>query len=281
MVLNLLHWGTGVVLDEATAAEVQHILQPIHNVVTLTNDFFSWEKEIAEFHKTNGDTPLINAVAFYMNWNSISAAEGKAAVKAKIEQLEEEYSNLKDAYIAQHGDTTPPAVLRWFSIMEAVVSGNLIWSNLTPRYHVSNLKAHEYEEYYARRVKEGALFFDSCTESDLFIPPVPQDDASEFRWFTPPSRGLGIREGSVESKLTAPESNLAEILAAPVSLEAPTNKRKRRGSVDVTTPPSETDLGSHLDTQQKQKQQKVAEDVKQQDDVIKINFAGGKSQFMH
>jgi hypothetical protein len=170
MVINLLHWGTGVVLDESSATEIAPILKPIHDVVTLTNDYFSWEKEIAEHIELNGANPLINSVAFYMKWDSLSATDAKAAVKAKIQQLEEEYSVLKAEYIACHGDKPPSSVIRWFSIMEAVVAGNLIWSNFTPRYHVSSTKAHEYEEYYARRIREGASFFDSCTESNAFIP---------------------------------------------------------------------------------------------------------------
>ncbi|KAH8598382.1 isoprenoid synthase domain-containing protein [Bisporella sp. PMI_857] len=188
MVINLLHWGTGVVLDESSATEIAPILKPIHDVVTLTNDYFSWEKEIAEHIELNEANPLINSVAFFMKWDSLSATDAKASVKAKIQQLEEEYSALKTEYIARHGDKTPSSVIRWFSIMEAVVAGNLIWSNFTPRYHVSNIKAHEYEEYYTRRIREGTSFFDSCTESDAFIPPVSQETTSELRWSTRHSR---------------------------------------------------------------------------------------------
>ena len=269
MVINLLHWGTGVVLDKSNATEIAPILKPIHDVVTLTNDYFSWEKEIAEHIELNEATPLINSVAFYMKWDSLSATDAKAAVKAKIQQLEEEYSALKTEYIARHGDKTPSSVIRWFSIMEAVVAGNLIWSNFTPRYHVSNIKAHEYEEYYARRIREGASFFDSCTESDAFIPPVSQETTS-----TRHSRVDCINGGPHEStkaqnaasdKTSAAEDRQDQKIVTQPSAEA-SHKRKRRGSVDArqdsamqqhnsenATPPPESDLGSHLDTQKKQR----------------------------
>jgi hypothetical protein len=275
MVINLLHWGTGVVLDESSAKEIAPILRPIHDVVTLTNDYFSWEKEIAEHIELKGTTPLINSVAFYMKWDSLSATDAKAAVKAKIQQLEENYSALKAEYIARHGDKAPSSVIRWFNVMEAVVAGNLIWSNFTPRYHVSNIKAHEYEEYYSRRIREGASFFDSCTESDAFIPQASYQSSSEPRPSAPhsPANGVnGVNGASHDSTniqstssdmITAMGNHLDENTTAK-SLIEPSHERKRRGSVDsrldsVTQQPTpetaslspESDFGNQFDTQKK------------------------------
>jgi hypothetical protein len=286
MVINLLHWGTGVVLDESSAKEIAPILRPIHDVVTLTNDYFSWEKEIAEHIELKGATPLINSVAFYMKWDSLSAMDAKAAVKAKIQQLEEKYSVLKAEYITRHGGKPPSSVIRWFNVMEAVVAGNLIWSNFTPRYHVSNIKAHEYEEYYSRRISEGASFFDSCTESDAFIPPASYQSSSDPRSSAHPSPATGANgvngtngvngdlheppkpRVTASDMIAATEDYLDEDITAQ-SLTEHSHERKRRGSLDerldsvtqqptpeTTSPSPESDFGTQFDTQKKR--QKVS-----------------------
>lgn len=141
---------------------MSHVLKPLHNVVILTNDYFSWEKERAV------EKAEPSAVNLYMRWFSMSQSEAKAAIKTKIIELEEEYVKLRSRFTQNNlGSAFSPNVDRWFDIMEVTIAGNLLWSLNCPRYN--NVGSNSYQEYLSRRREQGFQFFASCTESNKLI----------------------------------------------------------------------------------------------------------------
>ncbi|THC95565.1 hypothetical protein EYZ11_004937 [Aspergillus tanneri] len=151
-------------LTEEEDELVLPLTQLIMEVLTLHNDYYSWEKEDAFYHSSEDKLPMANAVTLYMKWYSLSLEDAKAAIKAKAIEKEEKYLLAKEEFLSRD---PPPATTRWLEIMEHMVAGNLIWSLTCPRYHKKS--SNQYVDYYMMRYGQGYAFPDDCTRLETFV----------------------------------------------------------------------------------------------------------------
>jgi hypothetical protein len=163
MLEALLRFSHCIHLNEDEETVSGQALQPLWCAITLTNDYFSWEKEYA-----NEPHHLMNAVALHMRWYTLSAEDAKSAVKDKIIELEDRYLELKEEYLRTTcGLESSGNLMRWFDTAEVMVAGNMLFHMSSPRYHAS-LKS-EYMDYFTARHKAGFQFFEDCTQSKNII----------------------------------------------------------------------------------------------------------------
>ncbi|KAJ6018568.1 hypothetical protein N7522_000635 [Penicillium canescens] len=154
---------------ELTEEEDQLVLpltQLIMEVLTLHNDYYSWEKEDAFYRSSEDKLPMANAVTLYMRWYSLSPSDAKAAIRAKAIEKEEQYLLAKEEFLKRHV-LPPPATVRWLEIIEHMVAGNLLWSLTCPRYHQK--PNNQYVDYYNMRCRQGYIFPDDCTRLHTFV----------------------------------------------------------------------------------------------------------------
>ncbi|CAG8893094.1 unnamed protein product [Penicillium egyptiacum] len=152
-------------LSEEEDQLVLPLTQLIMEVLTLHNDYYSWEKEDAFYHSSEDKLPMANAVTLYMRWYSLPLGEAKAAIKAKAIEKEEQYLAAKEEFL-KRDIPPPPATIRWLEIIEHMVAGNLLWSLTCPRYHKKS--NNQYVDYYEMRCRQGYIFPDDCTRLDAF-----------------------------------------------------------------------------------------------------------------
>ena len=104
-----------------------------YNILSLINDYFSWEKEWQNYKADDCKGELPNAVFLYMKWYSLDATEAKKMVRSEIMARELKYCNMKAAYLG-HGNTLERTI-RWLRLLESVMAANFVWSATTARYN--------------------------------------------------------------------------------------------------------------------------------------------------
>ncbi|KAF9889668.1 hypothetical protein FE257_007176 [Aspergillus nanangensis] len=74
--------------------EEEHLVTPltqlIMNVLTLHNDYFSWDKENSFYNSSEEKLPMSNAVTLYMKWYSMSVEDAKDAIRIVAIHKEQE-----------------------------------------------------------------------------------------------------------------------------------------------------------------------------------------------
>jgi hypothetical protein len=156
-------------LTEEEEQLVRPMTELIMEVLTLHNDYYSWEKEAAFYNASEDKLPMSNAVALYMKWRSLTPEEAKGSIKDAAIEREKQYLRVKSEFMNRKlssNQAVPSAVLQWLSIIEHMVAGNLLWSLTCPRYHghVHN----QYRDYFQLRCSQGHNFADDCTRSETF-----------------------------------------------------------------------------------------------------------------
>jgi hypothetical protein len=123
----LARFAYNIVLTEAELKSIETVQAPILTAVTLTNDYFSWDKEYQLHIQSGQSTPLLNAVYFIKCWERISDANAKVKLRNIICGLEKGYSSLKSGYLLKN-PTASQNILKWVGCLEAFAAGNMIKS---------------------------------------------------------------------------------------------------------------------------------------------------------
>ncbi|KAE8391647.1 isoprenoid synthase domain-containing protein [Aspergillus alliaceus] len=156
-------------LTEEEEAIVRPMTELIMEVLTLHNDYYSWEKETAFYNASEDKLPMSNSVTLYMQWYSLPPEEAKEAIKKAAVEKEQQYLEVKKGFINRQlssSEAVPSAVSQWLNIMEHMVAGNLLWSLTCPRYH--GHARNQYRDYYQLRCRQGHIFADDCTRAETF-----------------------------------------------------------------------------------------------------------------
>ncbi|KAL4891304.1 isoprenoid synthase domain-containing protein [Aspergillus ambiguus] len=172
---------------------VTPLTQLIMNVLTLHNDYFSWDKENEFYNSSEEKLPMSNAVTLYMKWYSMSVEDAKDAIRAVAVQKEQEYLQKKEKFLGEQ--PVSPAIMRWLNIMEHMVSGNLLWSLTCPRYH--RKPNNQYVDYYELRCRQGYAFPDDCSILDGFVGYQPINKDSSGCGEESPTNGQDRYENAV------------------------------------------------------------------------------------
>jgi hypothetical protein len=115
---------------------VKHIQDAAWTSVILTNDYWSWPKEVA--FVDGRKTGILNAVSIFMRFG-VGETEALEMVKQRAIQAEKIFLKLYSDFISS-SSFLPSLHLKQF--LEAhiwMISGNSFWSSTCPRYHRDDL----------------------------------------------------------------------------------------------------------------------------------------------
>lgn len=145
--------------------------------MTLTNDYFSWDKEYQLHIQSGQSTPLLNAVYLIKCWDRVSDANAKVKLRNIICGLEKGYSTLKSEYLLKN-PTASQNILKWFGCLEAIAAGNMLWSISAPRYNMD--APNPYPVYYQKRCQQGISFFPNSIKHQNILPGSFMKPQSEY-----------------------------------------------------------------------------------------------------
>jgi len=73
----MLLFGMGMTLTEEEDHQLEPVRKPCYAALSLANDFFSFDREYAEFKNTDTTQTLTNAVWLHMQWYNTDVHEAK------------------------------------------------------------------------------------------------------------------------------------------------------------------------------------------------------------
>lgn len=113
---------------------------------------------------------IINGVPVLMRLHNISADDAKKWLKQRCLDYEKEYLRRKDAFLHERAEELVPDMRKWFDCQEAIATGFAIWCTTAFRHFPAlPVEAEGYGEYYAKRSREGAVYFSESTESEKLL----------------------------------------------------------------------------------------------------------------
>ncbi|CAO2651134.1 Nn.00g094310.m01.CDS01 [Neocucurbitaria sp. VM-36] len=164
----LVVFGYALTIPDAELEICKQLALPAVTAASLTNDLYSYEKEVEEAqqagcHLTNGIDVIMRQHCCDLDTaKSICRSEIKAVV-AKFEEVVEQTRSRED--LSQ--DLT-----RYVEVIQYSVSGNLIWSMACPRYH----RNVAYNQLQSLREVEGIQRHPTTTQLKPLKRHCPDDD---------------------------------------------------------------------------------------------------------
>jgi fusicocca-2,10(14)-diene synthase/ophiobolin F synthase len=125
----------GLTVNNKEMELTKPITEPAYATLALANDFFSWEKEYVEFQGNPKSENMANAVWIIMKEHSVDLEQAKVLCQDKIRESCEEYGRRKREFELQSADKVSIDTLRYLSALEFSISGNVVWSQYSERYH--------------------------------------------------------------------------------------------------------------------------------------------------
>jgi hypothetical protein len=126
-------FGMGMTLTDVELLGLKGVVHPCHACLGLANDYFSFDREYADFDSAGG-RKLINAVWLFMQWQRVDAATAKQIVKKVASEYEGEFLRRWDEWKTTQ---KPPSqrLEKYLEALSYMVSGNVYWSLNCPRYN--------------------------------------------------------------------------------------------------------------------------------------------------
>lgn len=126
----LMLFGLGMTLSPQEDATLGHVIRPCFAALALTNDYFSFDREIEEVDTST----LINSVAIVMRIQNLDIPTAKTIINETIQKYEQEFLRRIDQY-KQHKGPVSDKIEQYMEAMTYQFSGNLVWSLNCPRYN--------------------------------------------------------------------------------------------------------------------------------------------------
>ncbi|EPE34883.1 Terpenoid synthase [Glarea lozoyensis ATCC 20868] len=131
--LELACYGSRINPSQSDRASVEHVMCPLFEVYALTNDFYSFDKEYASYHREGTKNGIPNSVWFLMRDYNISTAEAKTKVIDLILSKEGEYHR-KRRELETSGKEISTEAWQYLDHAVFMVSGVSYWSSFCERY---------------------------------------------------------------------------------------------------------------------------------------------------
>lgn len=148
-------YGMGISLTASEREELRYVTWPFAAAAGLENDYFSFDREHAEFLEGQADqlssssggdnghpasTPLlINLITLLMRWRDVDVATAKKLTREITIGYEHMYVQRCEVYrakkLAQSEEVCADVEL-YLRSLRCVLAGNIVWSSSCPRYHV-------------------------------------------------------------------------------------------------------------------------------------------------
>jgi hypothetical protein len=126
----IMLFGMGMTLTPEEDAELGRIIRPCFAALALTNDYFSFDREMEDAENST----LINSVSIVMRLQDLDISSAKTVIKETIQKYEREFMRQIDEY-KQQRESVPEKIQQYMEAMSYQVSGNLVWSLNCPRYN--------------------------------------------------------------------------------------------------------------------------------------------------
>lgn len=87
----MLLFGMGVTLSKEEDIKLEQIRKPCYAALGLANDFFSFDREYADFEKSGKSQTLTNAVWLHMQWYNMDVNAAKSMTLEATKRYEEQF----------------------------------------------------------------------------------------------------------------------------------------------------------------------------------------------
>lgn len=109
------------------------IIRPCYASLALANDYFSFDREWAEYQSSSGDAAPINAVYLYTQWSSVDIPTAKQLVREAANRFESQF--LESCEKFRKSGKSNEKLDRYLRGLSYQITGNVVWSLNCPRYH--------------------------------------------------------------------------------------------------------------------------------------------------
>ncbi|RMZ70974.1 fusicoccadiene synthase [Pyrenophora seminiperda CCB06] len=130
----MLLFGMGITLSAEEDAQLDPIRKPCYAALGLANDYFSFDREYAEFQEAGASKTLTNSVWLHMQWHHVDSDAAKEMTKQATKRYEELFLEMCAEY-RQVNAPLEEKLERYLDALAYQVSGNVVWSLNCPRYH--------------------------------------------------------------------------------------------------------------------------------------------------
>jgi hypothetical protein len=130
----MLLFGLSTTLSAEEDDQLAPIRKPCYAALGLANDYFSFDREYAEFQASGQSTTLINSVWLHMQWHHVDSDTAKEMTRQATKRYEEQFLEKCAEYRREHAPLKE-RLDRYLRALAHQVSGNVVWSLNCPRYH--------------------------------------------------------------------------------------------------------------------------------------------------
>jgi hypothetical protein len=123
-------FGMAMTLTPQEDAEVGPIIRSCFAALALTNDYFSFDREMDEADTST----LINSVSIVMRLQNVDISTAKEVIKKTIQKYEQEFLRRIEDY-RHRSERVSEKIKQYLEAMTYKFSGNLVWSLNCPRYN--------------------------------------------------------------------------------------------------------------------------------------------------
>lgn len=194
----------GLTVSKEEMELIKPITEPAYATLALGNDFFSWEKEYVEFQDNVTSKNMANAVWIIMKEHSVDPEQAKIICQEKIRDTCKEYLRRKREFELHYAEKVSTDTLRYLSALEFNISGNVVWSQYSERYHFHQPeKWRHVEDNGAKSEDDGSTSDDSgiamkgISESTV----VDVDDDAPVSYLNSGSSGMKLISPVLETDL--------------------------------------------------------------------------------
>jgi hypothetical protein len=129
----MMLFGMGMQMSDEEDEKLKPIIQPCYAALGLANDYFSFDREYAEFTASNAET-LTNAVWLHMKWHGVDVEAAKDMVRSATYEYEKTFLERVEEFKRTQAPISQK-LDRYLRALSYQVSGNVVWSLNCPRYH--------------------------------------------------------------------------------------------------------------------------------------------------
>jgi geranylgeranyl pyrophosphate synthase len=124
----------GMTLTKEEDAELAPIRKPCYAALGLANDYFSFDREYAEFQDSGKSQTLTNSVWLHMKWHNVDSIVAKEMTRKATRRYEKQFLEMCNEYRRRKAPLSEK-LDRYLRALAYQVSGNVVWSLNCPRYH--------------------------------------------------------------------------------------------------------------------------------------------------
>lgn len=131
----MVEYGMAYKLSQDDWKLVRHVIDPIEEALMLTNDYWSWERELRDSER-NGNR-LVNSVHIVRQTQQVSIDAARTIVKDLMVRCENLFVTRRDQLFRDHPQM-PLCLKRFVEGAGCVISGSHYWASSCDRHHAES-----------------------------------------------------------------------------------------------------------------------------------------------